>query len=244
VSTECPRCHWLQGVDLTDGIRLCFNCRNEWRPADVAADELVLGAILGYVTWEDYAIGETAAGRLAPQHPAAGPPAGGDQASPSPVAAGGDPLLGLKVQLVGKRATWAQGEGAGVIYDLDDDGNALVHGDDGIDYTLDPDELDPVEDVPEVIELDAEQAAELGALQKLYAAAALKAGLATLAPEGAPFQWLTPPTGWLPTDPETWLGVELGIAYAVAVLIDHWELDRSMVQELIDAWGGGDETVF
>lgn len=34
-STTCPQCRTDDSIDLSDGLRLCLACRNEWRPADV-----------------------------------------------------------------------------------------------------------------------------------------------------------------------------------------------------------------
>lgn len=38
---KCPKCHATDGIDLDGGERLCFSCRYEWNPATEAATEAV-----------------------------------------------------------------------------------------------------------------------------------------------------------------------------------------------------------
>src|SRR5437899_3000602 len=39
-TVACPSCASTNGVPMSDGTRLCLDCRNEWNPADVPAARL------------------------------------------------------------------------------------------------------------------------------------------------------------------------------------------------------------
>ena len=237
--TTCPECGHDNGVNLADDNRLCFDCRHEWNPADVdwQAVSLLqkLSADAPSDAMETMALGtEALTGTVIPERLPPSEPTDID-----PTTEWETIKERLETQLVGREITWNKGDMGGTVYAINDDGEAEIHGADGIDYTLDANELDPILDAPELVDMDAETVAALGSAQLVMAGLALSAGLRTVAPEGARNPLLPPPSGWLPNDKDSIPIIESGVAYAVAMLIYFFQLDKGQLQELVDSWAPG-----
>lgn len=219
---------------MTDGTRLCLDCRNEWDPATVPALRAVPEPPPEYAgtPW---------------------PPGNGDPASTAATAdpAAADSVLGPPESvvaadaaqaaldaLVGHEAVLEGGQVVTVLAFPDDD-HVTVQAASGdrfdvawsdVERTVEP----AAPAGPVLVEVPDETAVALARVNMAVAGLALRAGLASLAGEYPDAQLITPPTGWLPDDADTMPVVEQGTAYAVAFLIHAYRLDREVVGRIAD----------
>lgn len=233
-TVACPECTSTNGVPMTDGTRLCLDCRHEWNPADVR---------------------RLAVATPPPPSPAEATPEAATR-PPGPLTAEGAPpavddVLGPPAAVQAERAaqaaldallgTWVVLEGgqAAMIVGFPDDDHATVeigHNTGEVQTVTVPfgdverslDAPAPVADVPD------ETAVALARVNMAVAGLVMRAGLAAVAGEYPNAELVTPATGWLPLDVEGLPAVEQGSAYAVAFLVHAFSLDREIVGAIAD----------
>lgn len=234
VTVICPQCQSEQGVNMSDGNRLCFGCRHEWNPA--APQTSV----------------------LAPQSPAPAlvPPPGDNVTTTRVTAPQGasttvDDVLGPPAEVLADREAQAaldamvgtqvvlDGGQLATIESFPDDDHVTVwidHGEhDDERVTVDfNDVLRSVEAPPPVAEVDDQTAQGIAAVNMTIAGLALRAGLATIAGEYPNAELITPPTGWLPDDGDVMPAIEQGVAYGFAFLIHAYSIDREVIERMAD----------
>lgn len=212
----CPQCGASNGTNLSDGRRLCFECRHEWNPDDVPA--IVVGDAVVPAPNIDAVLG---------------PPA--DVLAEREAQQRLDGLIGTFVILEG-------GQLARIEAFVDDDHVTVSLGGPGDDEREETvsfsDIVRSVEPQAAPAEVDTETARQLAAANSACAGMILQAGLATVQREDGRSVVVQPPTGWLPKNSKAWAVVEMGAAYAVGVLVHAFELPAdqvaAMAAELID----------
>jgi hypothetical protein len=228
-SVACPQCNSTNGVPMSDGTRLCLDCRHEWNPATVPrltvapATATVAGEVAPSVTPAD-----------APATAAEGAPPGLDDVLGPPAAelaaraaqATLDGLVGTEVVLEGgQRATL-------VGFPDDDHAEVRLYGD-GEHGDVVVVELADVERElaapPPVADVPTELALALARVNMTVAGLVLTAGVGAVAGDYPNAELVTPPTGWLPLDADSLPAVEQGAAYAVAFLVHAFQIDRATV---------------
>lgn len=206
----CPRCQETAGMTLSSGARLCFGCRYEWTgdgvPATLTDPPFVPAPdpddVLGPP--DEVVAARDAQARL-------------------------DALIGTEVELEG-------GQRALIVSFVDDDlvevdvyyENGDTHRD-VVEYNDVVRSIVAPEVVPEVAD-DVQRAMAL--TFATVAAMTLEAGLATIEMDDDRRTLAIPPTGWLPRDPDAWMAVEQGVAYAIAALVYSLELPTETVAAL------------
>lgn len=228
----CPSCKATNSVDLEPPIRLCLECRAEWNPAEVVPtlDELVDAEL------------------------------GPDEATtPLPGFPGGDPVPAEVVQAA--REAWDARPGPDgtvtppsdwsgffvrdtlhpergtLLVTVDDGGEGLELSDsNGRSYVAGRSTMDFLGDEPigpgELVA--GQEGAELIPLAPIIfavAGLALEAGVDAVAEDGER-ELYNPRIGWLPPPCDGVPEVEQGIAYAVAILIRHFDLDSALIRQL------------
>jgi hypothetical protein len=233
-TVACPTCTSTNGVPMTDGTRLCLDCRTEWNPAEspplrVAPTRADDG---GEVTPE-----------VAPpaQLPNAteGAPHEAESAEAAPTAIdtaeAGEAALEA---LVGTMVILEGGQLATIVDFPDDDHVRVYVGSDPDDLTTEVvslgDVVRSVDAPPPVADVPDETAAALAKVNMAVAGLVIRAGLSAIAGEYPNAELITPATGWLPLDTEGLPAVEQGSAYAVAFLVHAFSLDREIVGAIAD----------
>ena len=189
---RCPNCLQQNSVQLVGAERLCLACRHEWNPAETTGpnEHRELGAL----TFDAPAPVEI---------------------PPMP------PEMELAAQVANARATFTgrtivyHDEGVeGVVLEVFDSGYARCDFD-GLELDLLPHEFSLVTDEATIADAVV---AELGRIDLTVAARVLEAAAQTIVNTGDARELGLPPDGWLVRDPDAWVVVEHGAAYAVAFL--------------------------
>jgi hypothetical protein len=228
----CPKCGVADSIDLSDGVRLCLQCRTEWRPADVVA--LVATDKRDPV---DVAEGWGAVGEILHARTADDvlnvPPDPAPTDTPAP--------------LIPARRLDAADDWAGEFVRRDDGRTFLVINDDGgvfvgvqtadgAVFSADRSTLTLLGDEPvgpgEVIHAGGDDE-PLPAVMLAVAAAAITVAVDSIGTNTEGEQTITSPRiGWLPPPCDQVPEVEVGVAYAIAALILAFGLDRGEVVKL------------
>lgn len=209
-SKVCPRCESAEGMTLSSGARLCFGCRYEWTgdgvPATLTDPPFVPAPNVDDVL---------------------GPP---------------DEILDERAAearlyaLIGTAVTLEGGQRATIVGFPDDDhADVLIAAEtDNPEYvTVDFDTIVSSVMAPDVVPEVADDVQRAMALTfATIAGMTLEAGLATIETDGDRRTLTIPPTGWLPRDPDAWMAIEQGVAYAIAALVYSLELPAETVAEL------------
>lgn len=204
----CPRCLVTDSIELASRLRLCLNCQNEWNPAEVTGP---LNESLS-VPSESAAASESVPTEFYPE---------------SDLDA---QLKAAREAYLGRRVIVHDYGEPGKVVEILDNGFAVVEMAAGFMVSLLPDEFS----------LDESEAAlddavvMLGSVDITVAALVIKAAIETLVGEGDEQRLGLPPDGWLVPDPEAWLVVEHGAAYAVAVLANMFGITKDQLQEIAD----------
>lgn len=230
--TTCPQCGAAETVAMSDGTRLCLSCRNEYDPttAPPFAQAQLPPALEPVSPPGDNVDAQNA---TAPQ---GAPTAVGDVLGPPAeivaereAQAALDAMIGTQVVLEGGQVARVRG------FPDDDHMTVSTNDDDKMSEWFDVDLNDVVRSVdtaPVVVDVDDDTARALAAVNVAVAGLVLRAGVATLAGDDDNVQLITPPTGWLPLDADALPALEQGVAYAVAVLLFTFKIDREMVAEI------------
>lgn len=230
--TVCPECAKPDSVDLGDGNRLCLGCRHEWNPAD---PELVARHKAAALEHERQARVDTVLGPDPADHLADALEA----AVASPDELDGDDGTGEPVpDWSGKfvRDTLHPDRGV-LLVTVDDGGRGLELQDSrGVGYIASRDACTYLGDDPAGPGVDVTEGGDAGIVPLapvIFAVAglALEAGVDSVG-EGPDPELYDPRIGWLPPPCDGLPEAEQGIAYAVAILIRHFDLDRETVRQL------------
>lgn len=208
----CPQCGATDGTALSSGLRLCFDCRHEWNPADVPPPRPL--AVVPDVPAVDDVLGppDTVTAEREAQ-------------------ARLDALIGTEVILDGGQRA--------VIVEFPDDNHVTVvptYDDGGGEpFTVDfNDVVRSVEPVAPVVDVPDDEARALASTVGTVAALTLRAGVSMVTGTGDDVRIGMPPTGWLPDDPGTVAIIEQGVAYAVAILIHAYGIPADQASAFAD----------
>lgn len=232
VTSACPSCGRADSIDLSDGTRLCLNCRTEWDPKHPATMQLGIDARDELDTEDRIDTAEilratTAADVLGPD--LSPEETWRDHMGLQLVETEPSPLLGLFVTLPPDHAVeWLV---------IEDDGGALVKLRDstGTETLVDRDMLaldvrydDDDEGTTDATPSDDEPI--VGVIASV-ASLVLTVGAEAVADDDDR-TLLNPRIGWLPPPASDIPEVEQGAAYAVALLIKLFGLDRQQVLDI------------
>lgn len=230
--TSCPECGAADSVDVGDGSRLCLACRHEWDPKDPALLAAHKAAALEHEQAARVAavLGPDPADHLAETLEAtveAGELPEGDEGT-------GEPAPDWSGKFV--RDTLHPDRGVLLVV-VDDGGRGLELQDSrGVGYIASRDACvylgdEPVGPGDDVTGGDEAGMVPLAPVIFAVAGLALEAGVDAVG-EGDDPELYDPRIGWLPPPCDGLPEVEQGIAYAVAILVRHFQLDRSIVRQL------------
>ena len=230
--TSCPSCKAADPVDLGDGHLLCLACRNEWDPKDPALLAEHRAAALAHERDELVAavLGPDPGDRIGDPEEAPTLPSAGSEIPP------GTP--GPPSYWSGKFVRDTLHPDRGVLLVVEDDGTRGLELQDsrGVGYIASRDALtylgdDPTGPGEDVTEGDAPGFVPLASVIFAVAGLALEAGTDAVG-EGDDPELYEPRIGWLPPPCDGLPEAEQGIAYAIAILIRHFDLDREIVRQL------------
>lgn len=232
LTTKCPECKAAGPVDLGDGLMLCLECRAEWNPLDPellarASVDAILGPEMDgglFHATEDPGL-FPATTELAPGGPlTASEDEPGTEAPP-------DDWTGFFV-----RDTLTPNRRVLLVIQDDGDPLLLVQDRTGTDFHADRATLeflgsDP--DLAQEIEVDgsSDETAPVSSLILAVAGLALEAGVEIVG-EGDEPELYTPRIGWMPPPCDGVPEAEQGVAYAVGILVRHFDLDKALVRQL------------
>ena len=232
VQLVCPECGRDDSIEMSDGTRLCLSCRHEWDPTQAPAesprvpappvldtdDRLDTADILRATSIEDVLAPPMSAAELVAEH------------------TGVQPADELPADLEGRFVVWTMDTNEpGLVIDQPRPGAVLVAKADGSEHEWPRVELRVLTD-DEVREWGARGGAPgddepLVPVIATVASLVLTVGLEAV-PDDDASPLLNPRIGWLPPPASDIPEVEQGAAYAVAILVRLFALDREAVAEV------------
>lgn len=229
---QCPKCHATDSIDLEAGERLCLSCRNEWNPATVTVPEAETPAVGPPTRSLLGSVDETLHAATAAEVLSITPDDEAELATVTELHATPADLTGVFV-----RYATSDDDARTVLVIEDDGGDTIdVQDSEGHDFTVprvhvslvgtEPSEpgydalgVDPNEPLPQTI-------LAVAGLTLTVALAAVPDG------EHEPGIVNNPRIGWLPPPCDQVPEAECGVAYACALLISIFGLDKQEVARL------------
>lgn len=188
----CPACLETDSIDLAGAGRLCLQCRHEWDPATTAGPlpRDTAAVANAEIVRDVTALTADIDTDIATQ------------------------LATARAMFVGRDVVYFAEGVVGRVAEVFDSGYSRVEFGSGFEIDLLPDEFALVETsvVPD------EVVRALGAADLTAAAMIVNAAVETFAVTAGRRHLGIPPHGYLPADPEAWIVVEHGAAYAVAAV--------------------------
>lgn len=249
---ECPACGKAGAVSLSNGIRLCVHCRNEWDPNDLPdvtpAPVVALRAVpdspivlpqqcpaCGQVMTLDAGDVYHCPNEHDPEHVAyyGGAVLALDTPAPDPLASilnDPDPIGAMRAQLVGREAVVHDLAATGTIESIGDDGNARVVFGSGYFVEVGPDDITLTELPAPTPTMDEDQQEALAATSLTIVAQIIRAGQACFVIEDGVRVVGPSPNGYLPDDPDVLPMLEWGAAYTVASLVEAWGITDEQLE--------------
>lgn len=228
----CPECHKADAVDLSSGQWLCLSCRNEWNPADVPPERPSVDSILGQGDPElpgidtDPAGGHWASWTEREPTLAAESSEGPDGPTEPPSDWSGlfvrdtlHPERGLLLVVADDDGVSLEVQGA-------DQGGSWITERANCSVVPEPDEGLAAPEPP--VDNNNEP---LAPVILAIAGLALEAGADSVGDDDERTLY-APRIGWLPPPCDGVPEAEQGVAYAIAILVRHFDLDTALIRQL------------
>lgn len=229
---RCPKCGKADSIDLSGSARLCLSCRNEWNPA---TDTYTEAEPATPSEWTAGVVGDVMAATTASEVMKLGRPVVEHDDDDTP-----DNVVYLDVE--GTPNDWSdkfvRTDGGAVVLVLEDEGDGTlgVQTAAGLRYEIMRDTATFIGDDPmpdgdgiETLGIDEPMPQTILAVAGLCLTVALEA--VTPSPDDE-YHVGNPRIGWLPPPCDQVPEAECGVAYAAALLISVFGLDREQVAKL------------
>jgi hypothetical protein len=228
----CPECHKADAIDLSNGDWLCLQCHHEWNPADVPPELPSVDSILGPGDPELPGITPV------PEVPRV---AGWAEREPELTSAGREAASGTGEQAPDWSGLFVRDTlhpERGVLLVVDDDGGPgleLQGSDPAASYIAGRETCEILALPDEGIAMPGAPVSDAGEpLAPVILAIAgltLEAGADSVG-DDAERTLYNPRIGWLPPPCDGVPEAEQGVAYAVAILIRHFDIPNELVRQL------------